>query len=102
MEAVPETFVDRLGEVSLKEGMIRIELVSLSGSEPRVTRRLVMSLQAFIQVFQVQRSMVQSLERAGVLSVQPPPGSAGVSAAATEPAAAPDIAPPRSPNFSNN
>src|SRR5262245_34316515 len=46
MDAVPETFVDAFGEISLKHGMIRIELVSLSGSEPRVTQRLITSLQA--------------------------------------------------------
>src|SRR6266511_5841718 len=33
---VAETFVDAFGEVSFKHGMIRIELVSLSRSEPRV------------------------------------------------------------------
>ena len=31
MDAVPEIFVDAFGEISLKHGMIRIELVSLSG-----------------------------------------------------------------------
>jgi hypothetical protein len=71
MDAVPEIFVDRLGEVALKEGLIRIELVSLSGPEPRVTQRLIMSVQAFLQMLQVQHNMVQSLERAGILTVQP-------------------------------
>jgi hypothetical protein len=36
MDAISETFVDAFGEISFKHGMIRIELVSLSGSEPRV------------------------------------------------------------------
>jgi hypothetical protein len=54
MDLVPETFVDAFGEISLKHGMIRIELVSLSGPEPRVTQRLVTSLQAFRQMLQAQ------------------------------------------------
>src|SRR6185503_13411597 len=74
MDAVPETFVDAFGEISLKHGMIRIELVSLSGSEPRVTQRLITSLQAFSQMLQAQNGMREQLEKAGVLrSAQPPP-----------------------------
>ena len=99
MDIVPEMFVDRFGEVSLKEGMIRIELVSLSAAEPRVLQRLVMSVQAFIQMLQTQHNMVQSLERAGILSVQPPTRPADTTTATTEPEVSPGITPPRSPNF---
>ena len=52
-----ETFVDAFGEVSFKHGMIRIELVSLSGSEPRVMQRLIMSLQGFSQMLQAQNDV---------------------------------------------
>jgi len=72
MDVVPETFVDAFGEISLKHGMIRIELVSLSGSEPRVTQRLITSLQAFSQMLQAQNGMREQLEKAGVMrSPQP-------------------------------
>src|SRR5215831_3547704 len=76
MDAVPETFVDAFGEISLKHGMIRIELVSLSGSEPRVTQRLITSLQAFSQMLQAQNGMLEQLEKAGVIRPsQPSPGA---------------------------
>jgi hypothetical protein len=127
MDLVPETFVDAFGEISLKHGMIRIELVSLSGPEPRVTQRLVTSLQAFRQMLQAQNGMLEQLEKAGVIRpAQPaqapaeaePPSerSGGVAAvrrlARIEPVpqpagppaamlAATALGPPKSPNFSD-
>ena len=128
MDAVPETFVDALGEISLKHGMIRIALVSLSGPEPRVTQRLITSLQAFSQMLQAQNGMLEQLEKAGV--VRPPspppaaeptpergdvvaavrrlariepvaqPGSAPTPVSEPAPRPAPKLGPPRSPNFS--
>ena len=130
MDAVPETFVDAFGEISLKHGMIRIELVSLSGSEPQVTQRLITSLQAFSQMLRAQNGMLEQLERAGVIrSSSPPPATepsperggvvatvrrlgliepvpqparspAPVGGPASQPA--PELEPPRSPNFSEN
>src|SRR5438067_9468914 len=77
MDAVPEIFIDGFGEISLKHGMIRIELVSLSGSEPRVTQRLITSLQAFTQMLQAQNGMFEQLGKAGLIrgttSIQPDP-----------------------------
>jgi hypothetical protein len=76
MDLVPETFVDAVGEISFKHGMVRIDLLSLSGPEPRVTQRLVTSLQAFSQILQAQKSMFEQLENAGVVraaSPQPEP-----------------------------
>src|SRR5260370_38713927 len=76
MDAVPETFVDAIGEISFKQGMIRIELVSLSGPETRVTQRLITSLQAFQQMLQAQNGMFERLEKAGVIRPGgPPPGA---------------------------
>jgi hypothetical protein len=74
MDLVPERFVDAFGEISLKHGMIRIELVSLSGPEPRVTQRLITSLQAFRQMLQAQNGMIEQLQKAGVVqpSISPP------------------------------
>ncbi|RWM13391.1 MAG: hypothetical protein EOR72_18875 [Mesorhizobium sp.] len=125
MDTVPETFVDAFGEISLKHGMIRIELVSLSGSEPRVTQRLITSLQAFSQMLQTQNGMREQLEKAGVMRSQqlspgaepgsPPPvgeetGGAGAAvvrlmpqpaSAAATPEPAPALRLPKSPNFSD-
>jgi hypothetical protein len=129
MDLVPETFVDGVGEISFKHGMVRIELVSLSGAEPRVTQRLITSLQAFRQMLQAQNGMLAQLEKAGVIRPSGPPTAAaptpdrgGVVAAVRrlariepvpQPASAPmlvsepaprpalELGPPRSPNFSD-
>ena len=81
MDLVPETFVDAFGEISFKHGMIRIELVSLSGPEPRVTQRLITSLQAFRQILQAQNGMLEQLQKAGVVQ----PSSAPTPIAETDP-----------------
>src|SRR5215472_1261305 len=128
MDAAPETFVDAFGEISFKHGMIRIELLSLSGPEPRVTQRLITSLQAFSQMLQAQQGMIERLEKAGVIRpaqpapeqdaaserggvaavvrrlarIEPVPQPAPAPAPISEPAPPqPELAPPRSPNFSD-
>src|SRR5689334_6747910 len=126
MDAVPETFVDAFGEISFKQGMIRLDLVSLSGPEPRVTQRLITSLQAFSQMLQAQNGMIEKLEKAGLIRpvesppaaepaperggavaavrrlvlIDPAPQPASDSRPVSEPAPAPalELAPPRSPN----
>jgi hypothetical protein len=70
---VPERFVDSFGEVALKHGMIRIELLSQSGPEPAVTERLLMSVQTFMQMLQVQQALVEKLAQAGALRPITPP-----------------------------
>jgi hypothetical protein len=72
MDLVPETFVDAVGEISFKHGMVRIDLHSLSGPEPRVTQRLVTSVQAFSQILQAQKGMFEQLEKAGVVRAAGP------------------------------
>ena len=130
MDAAPETFIDAFGEISFKHGMIRIELMSLSGPDPRVTQRLITSLQAFQQMVQAQNGMLAQLEKAGVIRpaqavpesdvaserggiaaavrrlvrVEPVPQPAPAAPPPVEPAAAlsqREMAPPRSPNFSD-
>src|SRR5436305_11522857 len=125
MDSVQETFVDAVGEISFKHGMIRIELVSLSGPEPRVTQRLVTNLPAFRQMLQAQNGMLEQLEKAGVVRpaqpaqapaeaepsserngvvsamrrlarIEPVPQPAGPPAATP---AAMVLGPPKSPNF---
>src|SRR5215831_13959008 len=111
MDAVPETFVDAFGEISPKHGMIRIELVSLSGSEPRVKQRLITSLQAFSQMLQAQNGMLEQLEKAGVVhlpssppAAEPAPDRASAPAPVSELARRlkADLGPPKSPNFSED
>ncbi|RXH22093.1 hypothetical protein XH99_34390 [Bradyrhizobium nanningense] len=130
MDAVPETFVDAFGEISFKHGMIRIELVSLSGPEPQVTQRLITSLQAFSQMLQAQNGMLEQLEKAGVIRsssappaaepsperggvvatvrrltrIEPVPQSATPSGAegGSVPQPTLELGPPKSPNFSEN
>src|SRR3954463_11102648 len=67
MELMPEIFVDAFGEISFKHGMIRIELVSLSGPEPRVLQRLITSLQAFSQMLQTQNGMMEHIKKPGMM-----------------------------------
>ncbi len=109
MDAVPETFVDTIGEISFKQGMIRIELVSLSGPEPRVSQRLITSLQAFQQ--QPAPEAEPAPERGGVVAavrrlarIEPVPQPASPPALVSEPAPRPvtELGPPRSPNFSDD
>ena len=128
MDVVPETFVDAFGEISLKHGMIRIELVSLSGSEPRVTQRFITSLQAFSQMVHAQNGMLEQLQNAGVIRqaqpaaeaetaperggvvatvrrlarIEPVPQPLAAAAPKNESAlrSTPELRPPQSPNFS--
>lgn len=117
MDNPPELFVDGLGELSFKHGMIRIELVSLSGSEPRVVQRLITSLQSFQQMLQSQNGMQARLETAGVVRPGAPAAEhkQGATVARLTPAPRPEAAeatpseprpqqagPPHSPNFNDD
>src|SRR5215469_3669240 len=106
MNLVPEIFIDGFGKISVKEGLIRIELVSHSGAQPEVRQRLIMSTPAFLHAVQLQQDMVAKFEEAGIIRAR---RSAATAPPATEPAiavAAPAPAPakppplPKSPNFS--
>src|SRR5215470_8627371 len=67
MNLVPELFIDGFGEISFKDGLIRIELVSHSGEQPEVRQRLIMTTPAFLHAFQLQENMVAKFEEAGVI-----------------------------------
>ena len=105
MGSVPETFVDGFGEIAFKEGLIRIELVSLSGEEPEVRQRIIMTTPAFLHAVQLQQNMVAKFEEAGIIRARRPAAASAptaASASAEEPAPAPAVAsagPPSSPNF---
>ncbi len=112
---VPEIFIDGFGQVFFKDGLIRIELVSRSGDEPEVRQRIIMTVPAFLNALQLQQTIVNKFEEAGIIRApvlkfppQPAPARAAAAAAApavaTAAAAAPAKAapagPPKSPNFS--
>ena len=106
MNLVPELFIDGFGEISFKEGLIRIELVSHSGEQPEVRQRLIMTTPAFLHAFQLQENMVAKFEEAGITRARR--STPAASAIPSEPAvavvgapAAPPL-PPKSPNFSED
>lgn len=99
-----EIFADGIGEISLSGGMVRLDLVSLVGSQnnendkPRLEpkTRIVMPPEGFLRSFGAMENLVKQLIDAGL--IRPRDGAdgatgqnnAGKSAQAT---------PPRSPNF---
>jgi hypothetical protein len=107
MHLVPELFIDGFGEISFKEGLIRIELVSHSGEQPEVRQRLIMTTPAFLHAFQLQENVVAKFEEAGIIRARrSAPGAPAmapeseVTIARAAPAAPP--LPPKSPNFSGD
>lgn len=114
MAMVPEIFIDGFGQISFKDGLIRIELVSLSGNEPEVRQRIIMTVPAFLNAVQLLQSIIGKFEQAGVVRAPvlqfrkgvaeaapvATPSPAAESAPATRPEPAESLGPPKSPNFS--
>jgi len=76
MSALPEIYADTMGEITLSGGMVRIDLVSLTGSsqskdgekpklEPRM--RVVMSPDGFLRSFGAMENLVKQLVDAGLV-----------------------------------
>ncbi len=108
MATVPEIFIDGIGEIALKEGLIRIELLSISGAEPEVRQRLIMTAPAFLHAVQLQQNVVAKLEEAGIVRARRAAVSAPAVAPVSEPVATSAVAAsaatapggrPKSPNF---
>lgn len=79
MDKVPELYADGIGGISLTEGLVRIELVSLvpnavepNRPTPDVRQRLLMTPQGFLQAFAAMQDLLQKLEEAGVVRRTPP------------------------------
>ena len=99
-----DIFADGIGEITLAGGMVRMDLVTLVGSQndaeekPRLeaSQRVVMPPDGFLRSFSAMENLVKQLIDAGL--VKPRDGdNAGES-----PVAAGDTAtnePPKSPNF---
>jgi hypothetical protein len=99
----PEVFADGIGEISLSGGMVRMDLVSLIGSQqsegnkPRLVpkQRIVMPPEGFLRSFSAMENLVKQLIDAGLIRPnQPEAGNqvAGNGMGAKE-------QPPKSPNF---
>lgn len=97
---VPELFADGLFDIGFGNGVVRLDLFSLSATRrdaggqplPELRQRVIMTLPGFLSALAAMEGMRQRLTQAGVLT--PPPASV--------PPAAPDAdgnASPRSPNF---
>ncbi|HMP78259.1 MAG TPA: hypothetical protein PKD54_02295 [Pirellulaceae bacterium] len=104
MDIGNEIFADGIGEISLSGGMVRLDLVSLIGSQndpnnqPRFTpkARIVMPPEGFLRSYSAMENLVKQLVDAGL--VRPRDGADGQSGTTGQ--VRPQTAsPPKSPNF---
>ena len=104
MEQQRDMFADGIGEITLAGGMVRMDLVSLKGSQnnseeqPKLvpTQRIVMPPDGFLRSFSAMENLVKQLIDAGL--VKPRDGAnAGDSAAPAGNTGTSDQ--PKSPNF---
>lgn len=121
-DRVPELYADGVFDVGFGNGMVRIDLYSLSATLkdtngqplPAIRQRVVMSLPGFLASLDALEGMRRRLETAGVLGgpAQPPvagsTASSGPPLHATQPTFPSPVrtdappqrpTPPRSPNF---
>lgn len=98
-----EVFADGIGEITLSGGMVRIDLVSITGTQKNkdqppqfeVRQRVVMPPDGFLRSFGAMESLVKQLIDAGLIKRNESDNtnhrvSGGISA---------DTTPPKSPNF---
>ena len=91
-DRIPELYADGVFDIGFGNGMVRIDLFSLSALRkdangqplPAIRQRVVMSLPGFLASLSALEGMRQRLEAAGVL----PPGSGTVPAPAPIPSPA--------------
>lgn len=99
-----EVFADGIGEISLSGGMVRLDLVSLVGSQNeadkkptyKVKGRVVMPPEGFLRSFSAMENLVKQLMEAGL--VRPRDNADGMGQGAV-PGRGGAAAPPKSPNF---
>lgn len=103
MARLEEFFADGIGEITLAGGMVRMDLVSLTGkqgedgNEPRLEarRRIVMPPDGFLRSFGAMENLVKQLVDAGLVKQRD--GAGGDVASGTAPS--PDAGGAKSPNF---
>lgn len=92
-----EIFADGVGEITLSGGMVRLDLVSLVGSQndennkPRLEafQRIIMPPDGFLRSFSAMENLVKQLIDAGLVQARDGAGAATGNASA----------PAKSPNF---
>ncbi|MBF0124689.1 MAG: hypothetical protein HQL60_05070 [Magnetococcales bacterium] len=98
---IPELFADGIGNISVNNGVVRIELVVMdptaatNNQNPRLEprQRLIMPIDGFVRSFNIAENVMKKLVEAGVVNMQPP-------AAAPAPSTLPKPSEPAvSPNF---
>lgn len=75
MASVPEIFADTMGEITLSGGMVRIDLVSLTGGRVKegetpqfeTKSRVIMSPDGFLRSFGAMENLVKQLVDAGLV-----------------------------------
>lgn len=103
MAKLEEFFADGIGEITLAGGMVRMDLVSLTGkqgddeNQPRLeaTRRIVMPPDGFLRSFGAMENLVKQLVDAGIVKQREGEGQPAASANAPST----DGGGAKSPNF---
>lgn len=103
MARLEEFFADGIGEITLAGGMVRMDLVSLTGkqgddgNEPRLeaSRRIVMPPDGFLRSFGAMENLVKQLVDAGIVKQR----GDGTDTAASATAQSADGGGAKSPNF---
>ena len=98
--ATKQVYADGIGEITLSGGMIRMDLVTMVGSQNNkdnpakmeVRERIVMPPDGFLRSFSAMENLVKQLVEAGL--VKPRDGENPVAAASGG-----SQEPPKSPNF---
>ena len=103
METRQELFADGIGEITLSGGMVRLDLVSMVGTQKdkdqppkmEVRQRVVMPPDGFLRSFSAMENLVKQLIDAGL--VKPRDGENPANPVSS--GAAAKAEPPKSPNF---
>lgn len=101
---IPEIYADGIGAITMSNGVVRLDLVSVTGPEPvpgqrppaEAHHRIVMSPQAFAQSVRMMQDLMSKLIEAGVVRREPTSTSAPEGEVSPPPA---PVQPPSSPNF---
>ncbi len=104
MKERTEIFADGIGEISLSGGMVRMDLVSLVGSQnnesdkPRLEPkgRIIMPPEGFLRSFGAMENLVKQLVDAGLIR---PRDGAEIAGGPVVTGKTNKDAPPKSPNF---
>ncbi len=104
MDRPENIFADGIGEITLAGGMVRMDLVTLVGSQnnpdekPRLeaSQRIVMPPDGFLRSFSAMENLVKQLIDAGLVKPRDGANPAETAVAAGNPDT---NAPPKSPNF---